>query len=100
MPIEVLPRDDYQSPDNKVTQTSRLSSFGYSGTIAHGAFGAFRPVPTSDLYFSASASLYRSRHYLSRVKNIERLYIARGAGSMGSEPVSRSTGQPAVYCKV
>ena len=34
MPVEVLPRNAYQSSDNNVMQTSRLSSFGYSGTIA------------------------------------------------------------------
>ncbi len=74
MPVEVLPRNAYQSSDNNVMQTSRLSSFGYSGTIAHGAFDAQKPVPTSNRCFSsATTSLYRLREHLSRVKHIERL---------------------------
>ena len=60
MPVEVVPLDDSQSFDNNAMQTCRLSSFGYSGTIAHGAFGiegnSFMSDRTRD-----SKSLYRSR---------------------------------------
>ena len=51
MPAEVLPRGIDESA------WSRLSSFGFSGTIAHGAFGSgTRP---SDLRVDA-LSLYRN----------------------------------------
>ena len=89
MPVDVVAR-------TRTSSGSRLSSFGFSGTIAHGAFGAPGSVPTSDLY-SPSASLYRARHHLSQNKHIARLSVARG---VGSDPFSTSTGRPAAYCKV
>ena len=52
MPVEVLPRFTY------LEQTSRLSSFGFSGTIAHGAFAAKSPVVSIDT--AVSTSLYLS----------------------------------------
>ena len=89
MPVEVISRTTALSG-------SRLSSFGFSGTIAHGGFGAPGSVPASDLY-SPSASLYRARHHLPQNKHIARLSVARG---VGSDPFSTSTGRPAAYCKV
>ena len=90
MPVDVVPRTTAFSG-------SRLSSFGVSGTIAHGAFGAPRP-PTSDIYFSpACASLYRTRHHLSQNKHMGRLFIARHSSS---NPLSTLAGRSAVYCKV
>jgi len=62
MPVEVLPRDDNQGSDNNAMQTCRLSSFGYSGTIAHGAFGIKGTSFMSDRTTRDSKSLYRSRH--------------------------------------
>ena len=61
MPVEVLPRDDYQSSENNAMQTCRLSSFGYSGTIAHGAFG-IKGTSVMSNRTRDSKSLYRSRH--------------------------------------
>ena len=61
MPVEVLPRDN-QGSDNNAMQTCRLSSFGYSGTIAHGAFGIKGTSVMSDRTTGDSKSLYRGRH--------------------------------------
>ena len=55
MPVEVLPRTMYSK---EFQQTSRLSSFGFSGTIAHGAFAA--NSPTALLSTGFSRSLYRN----------------------------------------
>ena len=54
MPVDVVPR-------MKASSVSRLSSFGFSGTIAHGAFEARKPVtfPTD------SGSLYRNRQFIA-----------------------------------
>ena len=54
MPVEVIPRTTKLSG-------SRLSSFGFSGTIAHGAFEARKPVmsPTD------AKSLYRNRRFVA-----------------------------------
>ena len=42
MPVEVVPRVTNSIEDAGV---SRLNSFGFSGTIAHGAFGAREDAP-------------------------------------------------------
>ena len=69
MPVEILPRDSYQSSDSNAMQTCRLSSFGYSGTIAHGAFGIKGTSVMSDRTRD-SKSLYRSRHPAGLGRNI------------------------------
>ena len=56
MPVDVVPRTTAFSG-------SRLSSFGYSGTIAHGAFEA-RKTATSP---ADAKSLYRNRRYITSV---------------------------------
>ena len=53
MPVDVVPRTTASSG-------SRLSSFGFSGTIAHGAFGV-REVTPSRKDTRHSPSVYRSR---------------------------------------
>ena len=66
MPVEVLARDDPQKSDNNVMQTSRLSSFGYSGTIAHGAFEARKTIVSMSY---DSTSLYRKKSLLIHSKH-------------------------------
>ena len=92
----------FQMPVDVVSRTtssrgSRLSSFGFSGTIAHGAFSVQNLVSSHRSVSSMPVSLYRSRHNLPRVKNVERLYMARG---VGRNPLRTSAGRPAAYCKV
>ena len=72
MPVDVV-------PCTTALAGSRLSSFGFSGTIAHGAF-VQSLVSSQRSVSSMPVSLYRSRHNLPRVKNVERLYMARGVG--------------------
>ena len=57
MPVEVAPR---------MTSliSSRLSSFGFSGTIAHGAFNARKPETSGSS--RDSRSLYRNKSLLNR----------------------------------
>ena len=69
MPLEVLARDDYQRSDNNAMQTCRLSSFGYSGTIAHGAFG-IKGTSVMSNRTRDSKSLYRSPHPAGLGRNI------------------------------
>ena len=54
-PVEVVPR-------MVASSGSRLSSFGFSGTIAHGAFEARKPVTSP----TDSKSLYRNRRFIAR----------------------------------
>ena len=54
MPVEVVPRTIASSG-------SRLSSFGFSGTIAHGAFEARKPVTSP----TDAKSLYRNRRFIA-----------------------------------
>ena len=54
MPLEVVSH-------TIATSGSRLSSFGFSGTIAHGAFEARKPVTTP----TDSKSLYRNRGFIT-----------------------------------
>ena len=54
MPVDVVPRTTASSG-------SRLSSFGFSGTIAHGAFEARKRVTT----LTDSTSLYRNRRFVA-----------------------------------
>ena len=54
MPGEVLPRS------GDATAPSRLSSFGFSGTIAHGLFVSMGA--SSFTQFSSSSSLYRREY--------------------------------------
>ena len=90
MPVDVVSR-------RTASSGSRLSSFGFSGTIAHGAFSAQRLETLDCLISPTPASLYRSRHHLSRAQHLERLSVARG---VGSDPLSTLAGPPAMYCKV
>ena len=53
MPVDVAPR-------TTSSNSSRLSSFGFSGTIAHGAFEARKPVASP----TDSKSLYRNRRFV------------------------------------
>ena len=55
MPVEVLPRTTASSG-------SRLSSFGFSGTIAHGAFEARKTIVS--MSSNDSKSLYRNRRHV------------------------------------
>ena len=50
MPVDVVPR-------TMASNSSRLSSFGFSGTIAHGAFEARKPATSP----TDTTSLYRNR---------------------------------------
>jgi acyl transferase domain-containing protein len=60
LPVEVLPcRMHGDAPS-----TARLSSFGFSGTIAHGAFAARNETVLADIV-QHSKSLYRGHHTLS-----------------------------------
>ena len=54
MPVDVVPRTTASSG-------SRLSSFGFSGTIAHGAFEARQPADSP----VDAKSLYRNRRFIS-----------------------------------
>jgi len=56
MPVDVITR-------TTASNSSRLSSFGFSGTIAHGAFEA-RKTATSP---ADAKSLYRNRRYITSV---------------------------------
>ena len=62
MPVDVVPRTTASSG-------SRLSSFGFSGTIAHGAFEARKAVTTP----TDSKSLYRNRRFVASI-DTTRLY--------------------------
>ena len=55
MPVDVVPRTTASSG-------SRLSSFGFSGTIAHGAFEARKPATSP----AEAKSLYRNRRFVTR----------------------------------
>ena len=54
MPVEVVPR-------TTVLSGSRLSSFGFSGTIAHGAFDARKPATSP----TDAKSLYLNRRFVA-----------------------------------
>jgi len=56
MPVDVAPRTTAFSG-------SRLSSFGFSGTIAHGAFEARKTVVSTS---NDAKSLYRNRRFMAR----------------------------------
>ena len=60
LPVEVLQR----GAQGEAPSTSRLSSFGFSGTIAHGAFAARNETVLANIA-QHSKSLYRGRHTLS-----------------------------------
>ena len=60
MPVEVLQR----GAQGDAPSTSRLSSFGFSGTIAHGAFAAKKETALADAT-KHPKSLYRDRRTLS-----------------------------------
>jgi len=69
MPVEALPRTTHGSLE------SRLSSFGFSGTIAHGAFGAWRPALLLDGTRDWD-SLFRSRRLVG-LDDASRLLLSR-----------------------
>ena len=54
MPVDVVLR-------TTISSGSRLSSFGFSGTIAHGAFEARKPVTSP----TDAKSLYRNRRFVT-----------------------------------
>ena len=56
MPVDVVPR-------TTTVSGSRLSSFGFSGTIAHGAFEARKPAAFTGT--ADSKSLYRNRRFVT-----------------------------------
>jgi len=56
MPVDVVPRTTAFSG-------SRLSSFGFSGTIAHGAFEARKTIVSTSS--NAAKSLYRNRRFVN-----------------------------------
>ena len=56
MPIEVISR-------TRASNGSRLSSFGFSGTIAHGAFEARKTIVS--MSSNDSKSLYRNRRFVN-----------------------------------
>jgi len=55
MPVDVAPRTTASSG-------SRLSSFGFSGTIAHGAFEARKTIVSTS---NVAKSLYRNRRFVA-----------------------------------
>ena len=66
----------------------RLSSFGYSGTIAHGAFEACRSECKT--FTLSNKSLYRNRHLASRAEVPTRLnWLAEKPNDFGS-PVNNT----------
>ena len=69
MPVDVAPRTTAFSG-------SRLSSFGFSGTIAHGAFEA-RKTATSP---TDSKSLYRNRRYVALVDTTRLNWLLEAPG--------------------
>jgi len=81
MPVEIQTADV-----GLKLQTGRLSSFGFSGTIAHGAFGA--PAEATLVRSNVLYSLYRGK--LS-TKNAPRLRVREGSST--TSPPS-STGTP------
>ena len=80
------------------TCLGRLSSFGYSGTIAHGAFCAGRLVESDEC--ASSVSLYRMRLKRSEcsVSLIRRVALSRDARKHSYQMKSNS--QYAAFCKM
>jgi hypothetical protein len=75
MPVEVISRTTASSD-------SRLSSFGFSGTIAHGAFEARKPFmsPTD------SKSLYRNRRIVTSNETTRLDWLLEAPGPQQSRP--------------
>ena len=81
MPVDVIPR-------KAAASGSRLSSFGFSGTIAHGAFEARKPVTPGSARDSESLFrnklLMRSEHQYSPMRRIA-LALNQTKGKVGEE---------------
>ena len=75
MPVEVAPRITASSG-------SRLSSFGFSGTIAHGAFEARKPVTTP----TDAKSLYRNRRFVTPSDTTRLGWLMEAPGPQQSRP--------------
>ena len=84
-PVEATARVDANGI-GPVLSASRLSSFGFSGTIAHGAFCALAEAEA--VRIDSSISLYRAS--LSLGKSPRRLHLRPGSSS-ASAPVSAGT---------
>lgn len=93
MPVEVLPRATYTH------RMSRLSSFGFSGTIAHGAFDIHRPAVADKLIISSATSIYRAQysHEGLRVKHFRRLASFHSSRRDTSKAMPEV--QSAMYCR-
>ena len=94
MPVEVLPRSTY------IQRTSRLSSFGFSGTIAHGAFGIQKAAVADKLINSSAISIYRAQHSHQglQVKHIRRL-AAFHSYHRDTSKVTPEAQSAMLYCK-
>jgi len=77
MPVDVVPR-------TTSFNSSRLSSFGFSGTIAHGAFEAQKPV-TSGSPTDAKA-LYRNRRFIAPSDTTRLGWLLEAPGPQQTRP--------------
>ena len=75
MPVDVVSRTTASSG-------SRLSSFGFSGTIAHGAFEARKPVTSP----TDTKSLYRNRRFIAPRDTTRLDWLIDAPGSQPSWP--------------
>ena len=95
MPVEVLPRTGENNLDDR---SSRLSSFGFSGTIAHGAFDIQKPVVVDKLITPLAISLYRARSIRQefQAKHFGRVAVARRSCR---EVCNGIEAKSAMYCR-
>jgi len=95
MPVEVLSRTMYCKG---FQQTSRLSSFGFSGTIAHGAFDIQQPVVANKVLASSDVSIYRARTICQELhmKHFGRVAVARRSRM---EVCNGTEAKSATYCR-
>ena len=79
MPVDVVSR-------TIASKSSRLSSFGFSGTIAHGAFEARKVVTLGSASARDSKSLYRNRRFVAP-SNTSRLdWLLEAPGPQQAQP--------------
>ena len=88
MPVEVISR-------TTALGGSRLSSFGYSGTIAHGAFEARKPVLSGSP--RDSKTFYRNKSLLIRSKDHDSFTRRIALGRPRKHDVSSQIPQLAAY---
>ena len=93
LPVDLLPRA------TSTSQMSRLSSFGFSGTIAHGAFGIQKVEVANKLFRSSAISIYRaqSSHLGLQLKHFRRLAAFHSSRRDTSKVTPEA--QSAMYCK-